>query len=194
MTKVDFLAALKNGLSCLPQKDIDERLNFYSEMIDDRIEDGLSEENAVKETGDVNEIITQIIADIPLSKLIKQKIKPKRRFGAWEITLLVLGSPLWLSLLIAALSVIFSLFAAFWSIVLSLWAVFVSLAACAVGILIAALILAIKGNVLTAAAMIGASFVCAGLSIFFFFICKAATKGAFYLTKKTIVLIKRGLK
>ena len=78
MTKVDFLAALKNGLSCLPQEDIVERLNFYSEMIDDRIGDGLSEENAVKETGDVNEIITQIIADVPLSKLIKQKIKPKR--------------------------------------------------------------------------------------------------------------------
>ena len=194
MTKQEFLAALKIGLSCLPQEDIAERLNFYSEMIDDRIEDGLSEEDAVQEMGDIYEITSQIIADVPLGKLIKQKIKPKRRLGAWEITLLVLGSPLWLSLLIAAISVIFSLFAAFWSVIVSLWAVFVSLAACALGVLIGASILAINGHALTGAAMVGASFVCAGLSIFFFFLCKAATKGAFYLTKSAVFLIKRGIK
>ena len=163
-------------------------------MIDDRMEDGLTEEDAVAEIGNTQEIISQIIADVPLSKLVKEKIKPKKRLGAWEITLLVLGSPLWLSLLLSAFAVIFSLFVALWSVIVSLWAVFVSLLCCAFGILIGALILAINANALTGIAMIGASFVCAGLSIFFFFLCKAATKGAFWLTKKTVFWIKRGIK
>ena len=37
MLKTEFLTELQNGLSGLPQADIDERLSFYSEMIDDRI-------------------------------------------------------------------------------------------------------------------------------------------------------------
>ncbi len=193
MTKAEFLAALEKGLSCLPQEDMAERLNFYSEMIDDRIEDGLSEETAVAEIGNTDEIITQIIADVPLSKLVIKKIRPKRRISAWEIVLLVLGSPLWLSLLIAALSVVFSLFVVLWSVIVSFWAVFVSLLCCAIGIIIGAIILSLNAHILTGIAMIGASFVCAGLSIFFFFLCKAATRGAVWLTKSTVIWIKRGI-
>ena len=194
MTKGEFLAILKRDLACLPQDDIAGHLTFYAEMIDDRMEDGLTEEDAVAGIGNTQEIISQIIADVPLSKLVKEKIKPKKRLVAWEITLLVLGSPLWLSLLIAALSVSFSIFVALWSVIVSLWAVFVSLICCAFGILVGALILAINANALTGIAMIGASFVCGGLSIFFFFLCKAATHGAFWLTKKTVIWLKRGIK
>ncbi len=194
MTKAEFLARLQKGVSCLPQADAEERLSFYSEMIDDRIEDGLSEEDAVAEIGNVDEIIAQIIADAPLSKLVKEKIKPKRHLSAWEIVLLVLGSPLWLSLLIAAISVIFSVFVVLWSLIISLWAVFVSLLASALGAFGGALIVAIKANALTGVAMLGAGLVCVGLSIFFFFLCKTATRGAFWLTKKTVVWIKRGIK
>ncbi len=43
MNKQAFLTQLRKGLSGLPQEDIEERLAFYSEMIDDRIEEGLSE-------------------------------------------------------------------------------------------------------------------------------------------------------
>ena len=38
--------------------------------------------------------------------------------------------------------------------------------------------------------MIGAGIVCAGLSIFMFYGCKAATKGILVLTKKLAVWIK----
>ena len=44
MSKQEFLAALEEGLSGLPREDVDERLGFYSEMIDDRMEDGLPED------------------------------------------------------------------------------------------------------------------------------------------------------
>ena len=47
MTKIQFIMDLYEKLSGLPQDDVDERLNFYSEMIDDRIEDGKTEEEAI---------------------------------------------------------------------------------------------------------------------------------------------------
>lgn len=47
MNKQEFLVKLRKGLSGLPKEDIEERLTFYSEMIDDRMEEGLSEEEAV---------------------------------------------------------------------------------------------------------------------------------------------------
>ena len=58
MLKQEFLAQLRDALCGLPQRDIDERLTFYSEMIDDRMEEGLSEEEAVAAVGSVDEIFT----------------------------------------------------------------------------------------------------------------------------------------
>lgn len=56
MSKEEFLAQLRRGLAGLPQEDVEERLTFYSETIDDRIEEGLTEEAAVADVGDVDEI------------------------------------------------------------------------------------------------------------------------------------------
>ena len=74
MSKQEFLVQLRKGLSGLPQDDIEERLTFYSEMIDDRMEEGFSEEEAVSQIGSVDEIVSQIIADIPIMKIAKEKI------------------------------------------------------------------------------------------------------------------------
>lgn len=43
MNKQEFLAELRKGLSGLTQDDIEERLTFYNEMLEDRIEEGFSE-------------------------------------------------------------------------------------------------------------------------------------------------------
>ena len=190
MNKQGFLAQLRKGLSGLPKNDIDERLTFYSEMIDDRMEDGIPEETAVSEIGTASDIVSQIIADIPLGKLVKEKIKPKKKLKAWEIILLVLGSPLWLSLLIAAFAVFLSLYVVFWSVIISLWAVFASFAACGFAGVVAGAVFATGGNGLTGIAVIAAGIVCAGLSAFMFFGCKAATKGILKLTKKFAIWIK----
>ena len=99
MDKQEFISKLRAKLFGLPQKELEERLSFYSEMIDDRIEEGLSEETAVKELGAVYEGEWQIIAEIPLSKLVKERIKPKRALNVWDV-LLAIGSPIWLSLMI----------------------------------------------------------------------------------------------
>ncbi len=190
MDKQEFLTQLGKELSCLPQDDVEERLNFYSEMIDDRMEEGRSEEDAVSAVGSVEDIAGQIIADTPLATLAKERIKPKRRLTVWEIVLLVLGSPVWFSLLVAAFAVVLSLYVVLWAVIISLWAVFVSVAGCALGGVAAGLGFVFSGYSTTGIAMIGAGIVCAGLSILLFFVCKGATKGALQLTKTTA----RGIK
>ncbi len=190
MNKQEFLTQLRKGLSGLPQGDIAERLAFYSEMIDDRMEEGLSEEDAVSEIGNVDEIISQTVADIPLSKLVKEKIKPKRTLSAWEIVLLTLGCPIWLSLLIAVIALIFSVYIMMWSAVVCLWSMEASLIAVSLEGIVSAAVFVFKGNGLTGLAMLGVGIVCAGLSVFLFFGCKAVTKGILLLTKKIALGIK----
>ncbi len=190
MSKQEFLTQLRKGLSGLPQGDIEERLAFYSEMIDDQMEEGLSEEEAVSAVGAVDEIVKQAVAETPLAKIAKERIKSKRRISAGEIVLLVLGSPIWLSLVIAAFAVILSLYISLWAVIVSLWAVFVSLAAGFIGGVLSCIIFAIGGNVASGIAMLAAGIVCAGLSILMFYGCKVVTKGILLLTKKMAIWIK----
>lgn len=193
MNKQEFLLKLRNRLSDLPQDDREERLTFYAEMIDDRMEDGLSEEQAVCEIGNIDELTAQIVADIPFTRLVKEKITPQKKRTAWEIILILLGSPVWLSLLIAAFAVLLSLYIALWSVIISLWAVFGSLIAAALFGVVAGSILACCNNVLTGLATLGVGILCAGMSIFTFYGCKAVTKKILLFTKKFAVWSKRRL-
>ncbi len=193
MTKTDFLLSLRARLAGLPQDEVEERLHFYGEAIEDRIEEGFTEEQAVEAVGSVDNIAAQIVADMPLAKIAKVTIRPKRHLKTWEIVLLVVGSPLWLPLLIAAVAVALSLYVALWSVIISLWAVFVSLLATAFGVAGGGVGVAIGGNTLSGIAMIGAGLTGAGLSVFLFFLCRAATRGTLQLTKSVLLGIKHKL-
>ncbi|MBO4695839.1 MAG: DUF1700 domain-containing protein [Lachnospiraceae bacterium] len=190
MNKTEFLVRLQQGLAGLPQEDIDERLNFYNEMISDRMEDGLSEEEAVAGVGDVDEIVAQTIAEIPLPKLMCERVKPKRRLRAWEIVLLALGSPIWLSLLIAFFAIVISIYAVIWSLVVSVWAIEAAFIAVALGGSFIGSIMILKGNVSTGIAQIGFAVMSLGFAIAFYFVCKAYTRFSVFLTKKIAAGIK----
>jgi uncharacterized membrane protein len=190
MLKQDFLSALREGLKGLPEKDIEERITFYGEMIDDRIEEGLSEEEAVTEIGTVDAVVQQIVAETPLTRIVGEKIKTKRRMRAWEIILIVLGFPIWFSLLAAAGAVLLSLYIVLWVLVLVLWAVEIVFWVCAVALLVAGVGLLISGETPAGLCALGAALLLAGLSIFLFFGCIAACKGAVKLTKKIAIGVK----
>ena len=183
MTKIEFMRQLEQKLSDLPKKDAIEHLSFYSEMIDDRMEDGLSEDEAVRAAGNADEIAAQIMANYD------GPIKQRKQFKAWVIVLIVLGSPIWLSLLVVAFSVLVSLFASAWAIAVSLWAVFASFVGCAFGGVISGSVLALFVNKLSGVATLGAGILFAGLSIYTFFLAEALTKGLALLTKKTALWI-----
>lgn len=189
MNKQGFLTQLREKLSGMPRDELEERLIFYSEMIDDRIEEGLSQEEAVAAVGSVDEIAAQIISDAPSSE--PTSVKSKRRMGAWEIALLVLGAPIWLSLAIAAVAILISVYAVIWSVIISLWAVFAAVAACGFAGVVTGIGFIFGGNGLPGAAMIGAGLVCVGLTAFLFYGCHGATKGILLLTKNITVGLMR---
>lgn len=191
MNKQEFLSGLREKLSGAPQSEVEDRLIFYGEMIEDRMEEGMSEEDAVKAVGDVDEIVTEIISSIPMSTLVKEKKKSKRKMKAWEIVLLAIGSPLWIVLLATAFVIILTVYIVIWSIVISLWAVGAAMAGCALGSVAILVLNCIYGSVWTGLAMLGMGLVLAGISIFWFFGCKALTKCVVLLTKKIILWIKK---
>lgn len=190
MDKQTFLARLEAGLSGLPRSDAAECLAFYGELIDDRMEDGLSEAEAVAGVGPVEDIVAQTVAEIPLSRLVKDTISAKKKFKAWEIVLLVLGAPVWLSLLLAAIAVAVSVCVTLWAGVVSLWAAGASVLGCAVAAVVAGLVLFGQGRTPSGLALLGAGLALGGLSIFLFFGCRAVTKGMLVLTKKTARWVK----
>lgn len=196
MNKTEFLCELRRRLKGLPQNEIEERLTFYAEMIDDRIEEGVSEDAAVRAVGDVDAIVAQILEDAPLWGIVKEKIKKKKKKGlrrkkTWKIVLLAVGSPIWVPLLIAALAVVLALYVSLWTLVLSLWAVFASLAGCGTVGVVVGLGYAIRINSIDGILLLSAGLVCAGLAILVFLGCKAATAGTTRLAGKFVLGVKR---
>ena len=163
MTKQQFMARLKAKLKGLPKKDVEERLSFYGEMIDDRIESGLSEEEALSEVGSADEVAAEIIGEMATSAALKEKVENKK-LSAWQIILLALGSPLWISLLIAGLAVIISVYAVIWTLTASLWVVELPF------------------------------LIFAFISKYLFIGCKYTTRGALYLTRQCLSFIKSTFK
>jgi uncharacterized membrane protein len=151
-------------------------------MIDDRIEDGLPEE-AVADLGSIEDIRKQILKDIPITKIIKEKVKPKRSFGGWEIAVIIIGFPLWFPLLIAAAAVIFAVYVTLWSVIISLFAVEISLGACALAGIVASIPIFILGNGAGALFLLGYGVFCAGLAVLWVFVCKFCVKGILWLTR-----------
>ncbi|MBQ2618780.1 MAG: DUF1700 domain-containing protein [Oscillospiraceae bacterium] len=186
MDKETFLARLREGLSGLPRSDAAECLAFYGELIDDRMEDGLSEAEAVAGIGPVEEIVAQTVAEIPISRLVKEKVAAKRKRKAWEIVPLALGAPV----LMAAAAVALSVYAALWAVAVSLWAADAAL----LGALMAAVVLGpvqfAQGRASSGLALLGAGLALAGLAILLFFGCKAAARGMLILTQKTARWVK----
>lgn len=186
MNKEVFLSALREKLKGMSHEDIAERLAFYGEAIDDRMEDGLTEEQAVAQLGTADAIAAQIIGDVQPSV-----IAGKRKLTATQIVLIAVGSPIWISLLAAGFAVVISLYAAIWSVVISLWATQVALGVGSLGCFAGTWIFFFSGNVHTGLAALSACLFCGGLSILGFYGCKALTKGAVWLTRKSVLWIVR---
>lgn len=201
MLKIAFLADLKERLYGMPQEEIEERLSFYNEMINDRMEEGLSEEDAVAAIGSVDEIATQIMSTIPGEPLPEpvpmpdyavfqpldypvEDVKPEKSLNGLKTAFLLLGFPIWGSLLIAAFAVVFALIVSLVAVVISFWAVAISLAASTIACIPCAVGSFIIGRVPLGIAWIGCGMVCAGLAILLFLCGGAVTRGLITVIRK----------
>ena len=127
MNKAEFLSSLEKELSGLSAADTEKAIEYYSEMIDDRIESGMSEESAVADVGTPEAAAKDILMDMPIAKVVKAKMKKQRGLKGWEIALIILGAPLWIPILIVMLAVALSVVTALFSIVITFAAVVLAL-------------------------------------------------------------------
>ncbi|MBR4223688.1 MAG: DUF1700 domain-containing protein [Oscillospiraceae bacterium] len=193
MNRTEFMSILRRRLFGLPPMEIEERLAFYNEMIDDRMEDGMSEEEAVEAIGPIDDIVSQIISEIPLSRIVKDTAMPKRGLRGWEIALLILCAPIWIPLLIASFVVLLSLYLVVWVLVGVLFIVTVSLGVSAIAAIPAAFMWLKSGNFAGSLFFIGSGLICAGLAILFFKLAVLAAKGVIKGTDKFLTSIKSSL-
>ena len=181
MNKEDFFCALRTKLSGLPQEDLERSLEFYREAIDDRMESGLTEEDAVEDLGPVDEIAEQVLSETPLPKLIRAKVTPSRALRAWEILLLVLGCPVWLPLILAAVITGLAVYVVIWSVIISVYAVVLAFALSGVVLLITGF-----GQLM----FMGPGLALMGLSVLLFFVVNEIAKGIVCLSRKYVRWMK----
>ena len=159
MNKGRFIRALSRRLRALPREERQTSLAYYTEMIQDHMEEGMSEEQAVAMLGNVDEIAAQILQSTPD---VPKAGKGRR---VWMIVLLVLGSPVWLSLLIAALAVVASVFVVLWSMAASMYAVELSLAVCGPAGLVGLVVGCLKGNAQQGVLLLSTGYAALGLAL-----------------------------
>lgn len=190
MNKAEFLAALREKLSGLPEEDFNRSVDYYTEMIDDRMEDGMSEEEAVACLGSMDEIITQILSEVSLPKLVKEKVKPKRALAVWEIILIIISAPIWFPIVFSAVATILSAYLSIWMMVLSLYLLDLSIAISGIVFIGLAIAELFKGAFAVFGALLGFGLVALGVSILLFFTFNLITKGIIYVSKKVLLGIK----
>ena len=185
MNKKQFLDELRSKLVGLPDEEIDNRISFYEEMINDRIDEGKSEEEAVNEIGTVDEVIREIAKDTPLVSLVKHKMKPKRRLRGWEVMLVIFSFPFWLPVVITAIALTFAAIVVMWSGAIAVYATEVSMIATFIWGIAEYFVTGMTDTYYLGAALLGF-----GGTILMAFACVGITKGMFRLTRLMMIGIK----
>lgn len=123
MTKHEFLSALEHKLSSLPESDRKRSILYFEEIIADRMEEGLTEEEVIAEMESVDEIARGILSEAAEDAVAAEKEPRKvKGYPLWLVILLaVLASPIWLPVLISIAAAVFSIYLVPWCFILVLY-------------------------------------------------------------------------
>lgn len=119
MNKWEYLDRLTELLACLPPDHRIESVSFYAEMIDDRMEDGMTEEEAVAALDPPGVAAEAILDELPAVPRVVAKTRRKSRALLW--TAVIVGSPIWLSLAAAFLVTAVAIYACIWLLAACIW-------------------------------------------------------------------------
>lgn len=145
MSKADFLRLLERALAQLSEEERQKNLEYYSELLDDMMEEGVTEAEATAKLGSPNQIAQSILQEMPLGKLVSTRMKPKSGWTPLAIVLAVVGSPVWVPLLLATVAIVLAVFVSIWALGFAVVAVVLGLAVAVV----ATPIIAIRAATLT---------------------------------------------
>ncbi len=121
----DFLIQLKGRISHLPANEVARVLSYYSEMIQDRMEDGMSEEVAIISLGKIDDIVATIEEEVPLSSIVKEKVQKQVKEKSEMSTerkllialVIIITSPIWIGLIGGIIGLVGGLWGAYIGII-----------------------------------------------------------------------------
>lgn len=185
MSRDAFIGELRHRMAGLPQEAVDRTVEYYSELIADSVEDGLTEEEAVARLEPMDQIVANVVKDTPLTQIVETRLQESKKKGGsgWVIALLILGAPVWLPLLIAVLAVLFSLFIALWAVVIALWAAVLGVILAGVAAMAAGVFELVRLHVPQGLVLLGGGLVCLGLCALLYLLMKLITVGTVKLCK-----------
>ncbi len=197
MNKKEFLDKLKTELERQSISNIENMIEFYDEMICDRMEDGMSEEEAVDSMESIDEIVHEAVLDKSVPTLVKERVKKsrekaKRNGLEWLwIVLAIVGFPVWLPIAIALIAVAFTLFIVFWVLIFTLFVVLLALGISSVACVFGGFILLFGRMSLPAAiAALGIGLILAGICVLVWKPCVALVKNSGKLFSDMVAKIK----
>ena len=198
MNKREFLDELKIHLEEAGVASSQGLIDFYDEAISDRMDAGMSEEEAVTKVESIDEIVKRAKLDMPMPVVVKNKIKESHksakksgRGGIW-IILSIIGFPVWFPLLVAAAAVLFSVYIVLWSLVISFFAVEFAFAISAVACFLLSFT-SITGFIPLASfiALLGSALLLAGIALLLWKPLLISAKGMIYIVKAFVKSIKK---
>lgn len=104
MSKKEFLESLGRLLKSLGKSEREKSLSYYNEIIDDYMEDGYTEQQAVEQIGNPGLIAQEILEE----QRTQTKEPMSRGMKGLIAVLLVLGFPVWGSLVLAGFCIVLS--------------------------------------------------------------------------------------
>jgi len=189
MSKSEFIRSLDRMLSQLPENERKRHTGYYEELIDDMVESGINEYDAVTKLGDPKSIANDILTDTPLPLLVKTKVRPSGGWTALTIILAILSCPIWLPIVIALFATLIAVYAVFWVIVIAFAAIILGLVFGGLAVVIVSPF-AIGTSFGASLLMIGWSLTAVGIGILLCYMVYWAGLGIVNLTK----LIARWIK
>lgn len=193
MTKQEFLAALEQRLQAIPDDERKRTIAYYDESIDDRMEDGMTEEEAVDSLESIDTIVQRIMKDTPLKTIVKTKVERKKKLETWQILLIIFTCPFWFPIGIGGVSVMFGLCMAVIGVSIGLFATVLGLCGGGVAAVVGGILTCVSRGPAYGLMMMGAGFCCVGAGIFILLGSIALVKGVVFLIKKFIQWLKKCL-
>lgn len=165
MQKIEFLALLRQRIAILPPREIEQTVEYYSEMIDDYIESGYTSEEAVAKMGGVDNVAAQVLAGEQTPAYDAYVVQKRKKNGL--LWLVILGFPVWFPLLITAFAVLLTVAIVLGTLAIVLpWSLIVSFGASAFALLVATPVIFMGEGIAAALLTLGVALVVGALCIF----------------------------
>jgi len=204
MTRLDFINELKKLLSPLSESERNKSILYYNEFIDDRIEDGMTEVDAIACLESPAVIADRILSEMgfsqgqaqsqPLPKM-KNINRGKVKSSAGTVALIILGFPIWFPLIITVASLAFALVITVWSLVFSLLVTALACVAACIAAVVVAPIVLFGGHLVSSIFCAGTGLISGAVGIVLAVLSVKLVKATWtftkFFTRKTLGLLRR---